>query len=135
MNIVWLVKTRRPLSTKANAGVHFVLALAFVVLGCLCTVTVARGREKIWTDLYDLQTNGPHDIAAANGTIVTVTPENAGSCPAFPNCDAQQRWMSAAYLRSAIAVGGCVFVDIALYVDSITLGADTQQDPQNGSGC
>jgi hypothetical protein len=122
VNIVWLVKNRRPLSTKANAGVHCVLALAFVVLGCICTVNVVGARWKLFNDLYGLKVDGLHDTAAANGTTVTVTPENVRSCPAFPNCDAQQHWLNSAYLRSGIAIGGCVLVDIALYVDSVTLG-------------
>jgi hypothetical protein len=121
VNIIWLVKNRRPLSNKANAAVHFVLAVAFVALGCVCTFTVGRARDNLFNDLYDLKVDGPHDIIAVNGTTVKVTTSNAGSCPAFPDCNAQQHWLNSAYLRSGIAVGGCVLVDIALYVRPVSL--------------
>lgn len=118
MNIVWLVKNRRPLPDKPNAAIHTILALVFLVLGCVCTVTVAKARGKLFDDLYDLQINGSHDIVAVNGTTVPVSSQNVISCPAFADCDAQQNWLSSAYLRSGIAIGGCILVDVALYVNS-----------------
>lgn len=80
---------------------------------------MARARGKLFNDLYDLQADGPHDVVAANGTAIRVSSQNVASCPAFSDCAAQQHWLDKAYLRSGIAVGGCVLVDIALYVDPI----------------
>lgn len=117
INFVWLGKNRRPLPTKPNAAVHVVLALAFLVLGVMCTVIVAGARGKLFNDLYDLRTYGSHKVVAANGTTVQVSSENVASCPAFSDCAAQRHWLDQAYLRSGIAVGGCVLVDIALYGD------------------
>lgn len=79
---------------------------------------MAGARGKLFNDLYDLQTDGSHDLVAVNGTIVPVSSQNVASCPAFSDCAAQQQWLDKAYLRSGIAVGGCVLVDIALYVEA-----------------
>ncbi|RDI83776.1 hypothetical protein Vi05172_g6135 [Venturia inaequalis] len=116
VNFIWLGKKRRPLPTKPNAGVHTVLSLAFLLLGVICTIIVAGARGKLFNDLYDLQTDGSHDVAAANGTIVQVSSQNVASCPAFSDCVEQQHWLDRAYLRNGIAIGGCVLVDIAFLI-------------------
>lgn len=121
INIMWLGKNRRPLPSKPNAYVHAVLALAFLVLGIVCTFLVARARGKLFNDLYDLQTDGSHDLVAANNATIRVSSQNVQSCPAFSDCTAQQHWLNKAYIRSGIAVGGCVLVVVALYVDLICL--------------
>jgi hypothetical protein len=119
INIAWLSKNRRPLPALANSIVHFILSAAFAVLGSLCTILVVSAYSNILDDPYGLEGIGSHLTTAANGTTITVTPENVGSCPAFLNCDAQQTWLSAAQRRSAFALGGCVLVDVALYVTQL----------------
>ncbi|TID23520.1 hypothetical protein E2P81_ATG03089 [Venturia nashicola] len=119
VNIIWLGKNRRPLPTKPNAAVHIVLSLASLVLGVFCTVIVAGARGKLFNDPYDLQTAGSHHVVAANGTTVLVSSQNVASCPAFSDCAAQQHWLERAFLRSGIAVGGCVLVDITFLLHCV----------------
>lgn len=135
INIVWLGKNRCPLPVKPNAVVHTVLALAFIILGVICTAVVAGARGNLFNDPYDLQTDGAHDVVAANGTTVQVSSQNVASCPAFSDCIAQQQWLDKAYLRSGIALGGCVLVDIAFLLHTglsiwFTLNAVHGVDPR-----
>ncbi|QDS69437.1 hypothetical protein FKW77_005451 [Venturia effusa] len=114
INIMWLGKNRCPLPTKPNAVVHTILALACLILGVVCTTLVAGARGQLFNDPYDLRTYGSHEVMAANGTVIRVSSQNVASCPAFSDCAAQQHWLDRAYLRSGIAIGGCVLVDLAL---------------------
>jgi hypothetical protein len=114
-NIVFLIKQRRPLKHVVNAAVHFVLAAAFIIAGSIATAYCVQAYKNTGIDPYGMKVGtGVHDIRALNGTIITVSPQNAHTCPAFPSCAVQKKWTMSAGKRAVIAVLGCALFGVAL---------------------
>jgi len=116
LNIIYLTKKKRYLSLIPNVVLHFILASASFIIGCITTVVTSQALQDIGQNIYGKPAQGNHWILAANGSYVWVTPENIALCPAFQNCQAQQSWILKARARSAVALVGCALVDVSLYV-------------------
>jgi hypothetical protein len=115
VNVVFLLKKRRPVPPTPNAVAHLILAAIFVIVGSLATAYCVQGYNGLTVDPYGTKVGtGIHDITSSTGTIVTVSPANVDTCPAFPDCDAQKAWTMGARQRAMVAIVGCLFCDLAL---------------------
>jgi hypothetical protein len=80
----------------------------------MATIVVSEALPEVGRDIYGDSNQGGHWVLATNASHVWVTPENTDTCPAFPNCEAQQSWIWKAQVRSIVALIGCAQVDLSL---------------------
>jgi hypothetical protein len=117
VNIVFAIKKKRPLPPVPNAVVHFIMAAVYIVAASIATAYCVQGYTNLTVDPYGMKVgNGVHTITSVTGKVITVSPANVGTCPAFASCLAQQAWTSGAQKRALVAIIGCIMAGLALYV-------------------
>ena len=95
--------------------IHFFLCFGFGIVGAIVTITTYHALRNIKLDPYNLDDGSTFFGPAANGSLITVTWNNAYECPAFnDSCPRQKAWMDAAYMRSLAAFIGSALVDAVL---------------------